>query len=126
LILLAIGFEMVKVIRVNEKLSISEESEGVEKEDLSIIPLAIPMLSGPASIAAVIVLSAKAVRLVDYGIIIISIAGTLLFTYVILRSAGRILSSIGLTGLKVVTRVMGLLLCAMAVQFVINGYLAIR
>ncbi len=126
LILLAIGFEMLKVIPVHEKLSASEEREGTAKKDISIVPLAIPMLSGPASIATVIMLASKMPSVSGYIAIITSIAVTLGFTFLILRSAHRILGFVGLTGLKVVTRVMGFLLCAMAVQFVINGWLAIR
>ena len=126
LILLAIGLEMVRVIRVSEKLSQPEEIEGLEKDDISIIPLAIPMLSGPAAIATVVVLGSKASRLLDFSVIIISIAGTLTFTFLILRYAGRIFSLVGRTGLNVVTRVMGLLLCAMAIQFLIDGYHAVR
>ena len=124
LILLVIGFEMLKVLSVEEKISKTEEVEGVERDDISIIPLAIPMLSGPASIATVIVLSSKG-GAYQYVNIITSIMATLGITYVILRSAGKILKVIGLTGVKVLTRIMGFLLCAMAVQFIINGYLAI-
>ncbi len=124
LILLVIGFEMLKVIQVQEKMSASEESEGRERDDISIIPLAIPMLSGPASIGTVIVLSAKGGAFQTVNIIS-SILVTLLITYVTLRSAGKILKVIGITGVKVLTRIMGFLLCAMAVQFIINGYLAV-
>lgn len=92
----------------------------------SIIPLAIPMLSGPAAIATVVVLGSKATQLLDFSVIILSIAGTLIFTFLILRYAGRIFSLVGRTGLNVVTRVMGLLLCAMAIQFLIDGYHAVR
>ncbi|NBX68289.1 MAG: NAAT family transporter [Proteobacteria bacterium] len=126
LILLVIAFEMVKVIPTPEKITANEESEGRNKEDISIIPLAIPMLSGPASIASVVVLSAKEDSLFLYPAIILSILVTLGFTYLILRSASRIFERVGLTGLNVMTRVMGLLLSAMAVQFVIDGYLGIK
>lgn len=126
LILLVIGFEMLKVIPVAEKLSSEEVAEGTQKEDISIIPLAIPMLSGPASIAAVVVLTSTTDSWYVYPAIILSTFLTLLFTFLILRSAGRILTIIGDTGLKVMTRIMGLLICAMAVQFVINGYSAVK
>lgn len=126
LILLVIAFEMVKVIPTPEKITAHEESEGREKEDISIIPLAIPMLSGPASIASVVVLSAKSDSIYLYPAIVLSILITLGFTYLILRSATKIFQRVGLTGLNVMTRVMGLLLSAMAVQFVIDGYLGIK
>ncbi len=125
LILLIISFEMLKVIPVHEKLSESEEHEAIQKDDISIIPLAIPMLSGPASIASVIVLSIKNPSVPGHIAIVASVFVTLAFTYIILRSASRILHYVGLTGLKVMTRIMGFLLCAMAIKFIINGYLAI-
>lgn len=125
-ILLVISFEMLKVIPVHEKLSEGEERDATGKDDISIIPLAIPMLAGPASIASVIMLSAKNPSPVGYLSILLSIVLTLAFTYLILRSAGRVLRYLGETGLKVMTRIMGFLLCAMAIQFIINGYHAIR
>ncbi len=125
LILLVIGFEMVKVLPVAEKLTPTEEVEGVEKEDISIIPLAIPMLSGPASMATVVVLSSQSQHWLDYVAIVVSIIITLLITYLILMHATRIMALLGVTGLKVMTRIMGLLLCAMAVQYVINGYVVV-
>ena len=125
MLLLVIAFEMLKVLPVSEKLTAHEENEGVKKEDISIIPLAIPMLSGPASIATVIVLTSKAESSLIYPAIIVSSFVTLAFTYWILRFASPILKVIGVTGLNVMTRIMGLLLCAMGVQFIINGYLAV-
>lgn len=126
LILLIIGFEMMKVLPVVEKLSQKEETESTRKEDISIVPLAIPMLSGPASIATVIVLSSQSKSLADYPVIISCILVTLLITYLVLRSSTRLIKIIGVTGLNVMTRVMGLLLCAIAIQYVINGYLAVK
>lgn len=122
LILLVIGFDMIRVLPVAAKISEEEESEGSRKEDISIVPLAIPMLSGPASLATVAVLASKAEDTLDYVAILVSIFLTLGITYLTLRKAGAILRRIGVTGLHVLTRVMGLLLCAMAVQFIINGY----
>jgi len=126
LILLIIGFEMMKILPVVERLSQKEETEAERKEDISIVPLAIPMLSGPASIASVIVLSSRAQSLSDYPVIIFSILATLLITYFVLRSSSRLIKIIGVTGLNVMTRVMGLLLCAIAIQYVINGFLAVK
>ncbi|NBX82065.1 MarC family protein [bacterium] len=126
LILLVIGFEMMNILPGVHKLSQKEESEAEKKEDISIVPLAIPMLSGPASIATVIVLSSQAQSLSDYPVIVSSILITLLITYFVLRSSTRLIRFIGVTGLNVMTRIMGLLLCAIAIQTVIDGYLAIN
>lgn len=122
LILLVMGFDMLQILPISPKLTSEEEKESTDKEDISIVPLAIPMLAGPSALASVIVLSAKVQTPIDYLPIVVSIILTLGFTYLVLRSAGKILKTIGITGLHVLTRVMGLLLSAMAVQFVINGY----
>jgi len=126
LILLVIGFDMLRVLPSSTKISPDEESEATEKEDISIVPLAVPMLAGPASLTTVVVLATSDKSPTSYSAIIVSIFITLAFTYVILRYAKRIYKSIGVSGLHVVTRIMGLLLCAMAMQFVIDGYQAIR
>jgi multiple antibiotic resistance protein len=126
ILLLIIGFDMVRVLPVNAKISSEEETEAVRKDDISIVPLAVPMLSGPASLATVTILSSRAETPVHYLAILTSILITLAMTYVILRSAEPIFRRVGVTGLHIVTRVMGLMLCAMAVQFMINGFLSIR
>ncbi|NBV51263.1 NAAT family transporter, partial [bacterium] len=95
LILLVIGFEMMNILPGVHKLSQKEESEAEKKEDISIVPLAIPMLSGPASIATVIVLSSQAQSLSDYPVIVSSILITLLITYFVLRSSTRLIRFIG-------------------------------
>ena len=126
LILLLIGFEMLNMIPRGEKLTASEQTEAVDREDVSIMPLAVPMLSGPASIVAVIVMASREASLANYSAILFSVFITIGVTYVVLRSATRIFNFVGETGLRVATRIMGLLLCAMAVQFVIDGFLAVR
>jgi multiple antibiotic resistance protein len=126
LILLFIGLDMIRVLPINAKISVEEETEAAHKEDISIVPLAIPMLSGPASLATVAVFGAKAEDSMDYLAVITSIVLTLAFTYLILRYADRLLKILTLTGVHVLTRIMGLLLSAMAVQFILNGYEAVR
>jgi len=126
LILLAIGFEMLKVAPVAEKITPHEENEALRKDDISIVPLAFPMLAGPGSIATVIVLTSKNPSYMNYSAILVSVFVTLLITYFALRFAPRILGFLGVTGVNVLTRIMGLLLSAMAIQFIINGYLAVR
>lgn len=127
LILLFIGFEMLNLIHNKEPLTPSEESEATHKDDISIVPLAIPMLSGPAAIVAVVVSSAKNPDVGNYVAVILSVFITLLITYFVLRSSERVMRLVGgVTGVNAASRIMGLLLCAMAVQFVIDGFLAIK
>lgn len=125
LILFLVSLEMLQLLPFHRKLSPPEETEAVAKEDVSIVPLAIPMLAGPAALASVAIQTARGESLLDRGAVILSIAITLGFTYFLLRSAGRVADRLGVTGLNILTRIMGLLLCAMAVEFVVTGYRAI-
>lgn len=125
IILLTTGFEMLGIFKMNERLSPTEESEAASKEDISIVPLAIPMLSGPASIVAVTVLSAEHRGVSGYAAILLSVFLSLVITYFILSAAEKVMRWVGITGVLAASRIMGLLLCAMAVQMVIDGYLGI-
>jgi multiple antibiotic resistance protein len=125
LILLFIGLEMLGLMRSHERLSPTEESEAAQKDDISIVPLAIPMLSGPASIVAVVVLTGKDSSIGSLLAVTLSVLATLLLTYFVLGAAERVMKVVGITGVNAASRIMGLLLCAMAVQFMIDGYLAI-
>jgi len=124
LILLVIAFEMLKVLPIQEKLTPHEENEARSRRDISIVPLAIPMLSGPASLATVIMFASEAKSASNFIAVIVSIFLTMLLTYLILRQATLLQKLIGITGINVLTRVMGMFLCAMAVQFILDGYRA--
>jgi multiple antibiotic resistance protein len=119
ILLFGVAVEMVKA----QKSSTRSTREEVEEEhnDLSIVPMGMPILSGPGSIAAVMVLAARCTtfsdRLVLHGVILV-VAAT---CFLVLRSAGYVASVLGKTGLNVLSRMMGLLLAAVAVQFVLDG-----
>lgn len=98
-----------------------EVMEGQAKEDVALTPLAIPMLAGPGAISTVIVLATEAKgaahTLLVYGAIVV----TGVLSFLTLRLGEPLLGRLGKTGIKVVTRVMGLLLAAVAVQLVLSG-----
>ena len=98
-----------------------EVVEGQAKEDVAITPLAIPMLAGPGAISTVIVLSGQARGPSQTAIVYGAIVLTGLISYVTLRVGEPLLDRLGKTGVRVVTRIMGLLLAAVAVQFVLSG-----
>jgi multiple antibiotic resistance protein len=98
-----------------------EITEGERKEDVALTPLAVPMLAGPGAMSTVMVLAAQA-RSPMYSVIVYaSIAVTMAISWATLRAADRLLTRIGETGIRVVTRLMGVLLAAIAVQFVLTG-----
>ena len=98
-----------------------EVMEGQAKDDVAITPLAIPMLAGPGAISTVIVLSGQARGAAQTAIVYGAIVLTGLLSFATLRVGEPLLDRLGKTGVRVVTRIMGLLLAAVAVQFVLSG-----
>jgi multiple antibiotic resistance protein len=121
LILLIIGMDMLQARRSPTKETPTETEEGAEKEDVGIIPLGIPMLAGPGSISTVMVLMSGAPRWWYALPIIAAIALTAVSSFWILAAADRVRGSLGETGIRILTRMMGLILTAIAVQFMLNG-----
>jgi multiple antibiotic resistance protein len=93
----------------------------LEKEDISFSPLALPLLSGPGSIAVVIGFATQAESFFDYLINGISIFLVVVATYGLLRLAPISAKYIGHTGLNVMTRLMGFIALAISVQFILSG-----
>jgi len=99
-----------------------EAEEAGHKDDVSVFPLATPLIAGPGTMGAIILLSAKADGNIAMDLAIISaILAVLTITLGLLLMAGRIQKLLGVTGLNVITRVVGVLLAALAVQFVFDG-----
>jgi multiple antibiotic resistance protein len=120
-LLFLIAIDMVRAQPSRTRTSPEETREGAEKDDIAIIPLAIPMLSGPGSIATVMVLTGQAKGWQQHGAVIVSILLTALASYFILRAAQYAERVLKQTGLNVLTRLMGMVLCAIAVQFIASG-----
>ena len=95
--------------------------EGQQKEDVSLTPLGIPMLAGPGAMSTVMVLSAQARTSMFKMVIFVAITVTMLISWAMLRIADRLFAQLGESGIRVATRVMGLVLAAVAVQFVMSG-----
>lgn len=98
-----------------------EVYEGQIKEDVALTPLAIPMLAGPGAISTAIVVAGQARGPVQTIVVYASIVVTGLISYLSLRLGEPLLGRLGKTGIRVVTRIMGLILAAVAVQFVFSG-----
>ncbi len=121
LILLLIGMDMLQARRSPTKETPPETEESADKEDVGIIPLGIPMLAGPGSISTVMVLMGGSPRWWYALPIIAAIALTALSSFWILAAADRVRGYLGETGIRILTRMMGLLLTAIAIQFMLNG-----
>ena len=121
LILGLIGLDMLKARRSPTKETPGETEEGTEKEDVGIIPLGIPMLAGPGSISSVMVLMSQNADWPHALVVVCAIAAAAAVSFVVLAAAERVSSYLHETGIRILTRMMGLLLTAIAVQFVLNG-----
>ena len=121
ILLLLTSIEMLKAQEPRTRMTDEEQQEGVEKEDVAIFPLAIPLLAGPGSIATVTALMGKAGHILFTIPVVLSIAVTCAASYAMLRAAGRISRFLGVTGLNVMNRVIGLIIGALAVQFMFDG-----
>lgn len=121
LIIMRAGYSMLNPEKAGRKLTDEDEAAAMEKEDVSFSPLALPLLSGPGSIAVVIGFATQAQGPMDYVINAISIFLVVSFTYGILRLAPVSARYIGPTGLNVMTRLMGFIALAIAVQFILSG-----
>ncbi len=97
------------------------ETERTSLDDPSVFPIAIPLVAGPGAIAAMILLVGEAEGLVAQGVVFAMMTAVLAITYGLFRLGDPIGRALGRTGITVVTRLMGMLLAALAVQFVIDG-----
>lgn len=121
-LLLTTSFEMLRAQEARTRVTHEEEREGEEREDVAIFPLAIPMLAGPGAIATVTTLAAQQRSHVLYVVpVVVSIALTCAISFVMLRAATRISKLLGVTGLTVMNRLIGLIIGAIAVQFMFDG-----
>src|ERR1700722_14656298 len=121
IILLQIGLEMLQGKQSSQKSTAEEQQEGAEKSDASIIPLGMPMLAGPGAISTVMVLVGESHAVWQHGVIYATILLTAFVSYLVLSGADRVRGYLGETGIRILMRLMGLLLVALAVQFVANG-----
>jgi len=120
LILLLIGLDMLQARRSSTHEIPTETREGVVKPDASIVPLGIPMLAGPGAISTVMVLIGQSHGWAQTVPVFVAIAFTCIVSYLVL-AASRLGKMMGQTGIGILTRIMGLLLTAIAVQFFVNG-----
>jgi len=120
LILWFVAMDMLHAQRTTQE-GPEEIVEGQSKEDVALTPLAMPMLAGPGAISTVMVLAGQAETMLHRAIVFAAVVLTLLLSWLTLRIGERVITRMGQTGIRMITRIMGLLLAAIAVQFVITG-----
>lgn len=120
------ALQMLHLIPSGLKTTSEEEKEGVTKENVALVPLATPLLAGPGAITAVLVWQQKPNNIMDIALLLGAIIIACLIVYFVFHSGTWIIRAIGLGGIRVATRLMGLLLAVIAVQFMVSGLQQIR
>jgi multiple antibiotic resistance protein len=115
----ALGMLHAQPTRTNQ--TPEELAEAMRRDDIAVVPLAIPMTSGPGAITTVIVLSSEARSPANMVVLFVALVVALVTLWLMLRNAARIGRFLGPSGLNIATRLMGLILATVAVQFVIHG-----
>ncbi|HEX9348730.1 MAG TPA: MarC family protein [Gemmatimonadales bacterium] len=115
------ALDMVQARRSQQRETPIETAEGIQKDDIGIMPLGVPMLAGPGAISTVMVLALGAKSTAAMVTVYVSIVLTALITFWVLSAASIVERRLGQTGMRILTRLMGLVLAAIAVQFIIDG-----
>lgn len=123
ILLFGIGMEMVYAKTSRTKMTATEKYESQDSEDVAVMPIAIPMIAGPGAITTVIVLSNESAGIfsLPWLVILASVLIAVGITYLMMRNADYIIKKIGQRQYRVINRLLGMLLIAIAVQFVITG-----
>jgi MarC family membrane protein len=121
IILLLVALDMLRAQRSRTQETSEETAAAAEKADIAITPLAIPMLAGPGAISTVILLQNEAKGVAEHIALYLCIIAVSVASYVILRLGTRGALWLHPIAMKITTRIMGLLLAAMAIQFLLNG-----
>ena len=114
------GFQMLNPQKEHHQTQ-HEEAESREKDDISFVPLAMPLLSGPGSIAIMINLATTSEVWWDWITITVAAAAVCVITYFFLSQSLRLVRILGVNGMNALSKLMGFLLLSLAVQFIING-----
>jgi multiple antibiotic resistance protein len=126
IVLLVVALDMLRAQRSRVVETREETSAGAEKSDIAITPLAVPMLAGPGAISTVILMQSRANDILQQVALAGCILGIAVVAYLIFRVSATGAKWLSPIAMKVTTRIMGLLLAAVAIQFMINGITAVR
>lgn len=120
-LLFSMSLEMMRAHASAVRSNPEEQHEAEAKEDVGIVPLGIPLLSGPGAIATAMMWAARAKGAGQSAALYLSILIVGIITLITLLFAARLLHRLGKTGINIATRIMGLLLAATAAQFLVDG-----
>ena len=121
ILLMFIAFNMLQARVGRTRHTPEEDEEAVDSSSVAVVPLALPLLAGPAAISTVILFASKAEGPTGFAALFFIILLICLLIWVILHLAPMIGKRMSRTGMNILTRVMGLILAAMAVEFIVGG-----
>lgn len=121
ILILLMAIAMLNARQGGARYTAEEGREGQEKEHVAVVPLAIPLLAGPGAISTTIIYAHKAVTVLDKAALVIAALFVAVSVGTALHLAERIANRIGRTGINITTRIMGLILSAVAVEFIAGG-----
>lgn len=121
IVLLMVAMDMLRARKTETRETPAETEAGASKADIAVTPLAIPMLAGPGACSTVILLQSQADTAGKTMMLYIAIAVACLGSFIVFWIAGRQARRINPIAMRITTRLMGLLLAAIAMQFVLNG-----
>jgi multiple antibiotic resistance protein len=121
ILLFRVGLEMMSAKKSDTRSTREEVTDAETKEDVGLIPIGLPLLAGPGSIATVMVLVGRSTSVGDKAGVLIAVALVSFLAFLVLRSAAFMTRVLGKTGINIIGRIMGLILAATAVQFCVDG-----
>lgn len=121
LLLLLTALDMLRGKGSQCRCTPTEVRDATYRHDIAVVPVAVPLLSGPGAMATVMMLSSKASGPVGVTTVLVAIVATFAISYLVLRSAALINRALGQSTMSVLQRVMGLILAAMSIQSIVEG-----
>jgi multiple antibiotic resistance protein len=121
-LLFLIALEMVFAHPSRTRSTSPERAEALTREDISVFPLAFPFIAGPGALATILLTAGEtSAQPVLFAGFLVVVAAVLLICWILMRAAPRLMKVLGITGANVMSRLSGVVLAALAVQFIVDG-----
>jgi multiple antibiotic resistance protein len=125
-LLFKVAFDMLQGKTSNTKLTADEEKESLSKDEIGVVPLGMPLLAGPGTITTTMIyFNLRSTGLEDKVMVFAAVLLVIISAFIVLRFSTLLFKRLGRTGSMIISRVMGLLLAAIGVEFMANGIISI-
>lgn len=121
-----VAFDMLQGRTSTTKLTKTEQEESLQKESIGVVPIGTPLLAGPGSLTtAIIYFNLRSTSYAEKFLVLLAVLLVIAASFFILKYSSRIFEKIGKTGSLIVSRIMGLLIAAIGVSFIVEGLLSV-